>query len=282
MSAAQMFEAYGVFRESILCAAIAGATLGFLGVYVVLRRVVFVSAAVTQSAGLGVALAFFAGIHLGVTIDPMVGATVLALLATFALAIDTSRLRLSRESVVGLVYAASGGIAVLIGDRITQEAHDIHAILFGSAVLVRSVDLTVVAAVAGVLLAVHVWWFRGITFAVFDPITARVHGLPTGLLSFLVLVSVGVMAGVSARALGAMPVFAFSTLPAMASLMLVDRLSVNFALAALIGAAAGVAGFAFAFVTQFPVGASQTATAAAFTAAAFVVALVRRAAATRR
>ncbi len=276
MNAAQLVEAYGVFRESILCAAIAGAALGFLGVYVVLKRVVFVSAAVTQSAGLGVALAFYAGIHLGFDVDPMFGATAFALLATFALALDTSRLRLSRESVVGLVFAASGGIAVLVGDRITQEAHDIHAILFGSAVLVRPVDLTVVALVAFALIAVHLWWYRGITFAVFDPLTARVHGLPTNLLSFLVLLSVGVMAGVSARALGAMPVFAFSTLPAMASLMLVDRLSANFALATLIGALAGVAGFVFAFATQFPVGASQTATAAAFTAAAFVVALVRR------
>ena len=54
-----------LFRDPIVCGAAAGLVLGFLGVYIVLRRMVFVSAAITHSAGLGVALAYYAQIHLG-------------------------------------------------------------------------------------------------------------------------------------------------------------------------------------------------------------------------
>src|SRR5437870_4364362 len=131
-----------IFRNPLLCALVAGAVLGFLGVFVVLRRMVFVSAGVTQSAGLGVALAFYLDIHIGLHLDPLVGAAALSLIATLTMSVDSGRLlKLPRESLLGLVFALSGGGAVLLGDRISQEAHDIESILFGSAVLVRSFDL---------------------------------------------------------------------------------------------------------------------------------------------
>jgi len=45
--------------------------------------------------------------------------------------LEPSRLRLTRESMLGLAYALTGGAAILVGDRISQEAHDVEAILFG-------------------------------------------------------------------------------------------------------------------------------------------------------
>src|SRR5206468_12324584 len=48
------FAAWDLFRDPVFAAMIAGATLGYLGVYIVLRRMVFVSAALSQAAGLGV------------------------------------------------------------------------------------------------------------------------------------------------------------------------------------------------------------------------------------
>jgi manganese/iron transport system permease protein len=277
---ADFVGAWDLFRDAMLCGAIAGTVLGFLGVYVVLRRMVFVSAAVTQSAGLGVALAFYAAIQLDVDIEPIWGAGACALVATLALLGDPERIHLTREAVLGIVFAVTGGAAVLVGSRITQEAHDIQAILFGSAVLVRPFDLTVVAAVGALILLIHVWWFRGLGFASFDPVSARVQRLPVGLLQAVVLVSIGAMVGASARALGAMPVFALSTLPAIAALALGLRLKAAFAVAATIGAVAGFGGYAAAFFLELPVGAAQTTLAAALTALAVLtrvaIGLVRR------
>lgn len=255
---ADFLGAWELFRDPVLCGAVAGAVLGFLGVYVVLRRMVFVSAALTQTAALGVAIAFYAGIHLGVNVDPIWGAALLTLLATALLALDPSRLHLTRESMLGLLFALAGGATVLVGDRITQEAHDIQAILFGTAVLVRPLDLHVVLLGGAVTTLIHLWWFRGLTFASFDPVTARVQGLPVGLLQTLVLVSIGVMVGVTARALGALPVFAFTTLPAISALLVAPSLPIAFGLASLLGAVGGAGGYLAAFLWQLPVGASQT------------------------
>ncbi|WP_408890695.1 metal ABC transporter permease [Myxococcus faecalis] len=258
----QFIEGFELFRDPLLCALLAGGVLGFLSVYVVLRRMVFVSAAVAQSAGLGVALAFYAGIHLGFEVEPVIGATALALLATMLLMMDPTRLRLTRESLLGMAYALSGGAAILVGDRIAQESHDIQGILFGTAVLVTPEQLRTVAVAGIAVMALHLWWYRGITFASFDRIGALVQGLPVRLLDGVLMVSIGVMVGVCARALGALPVFAFSTLSAIAALMLDLRLPWTFVVATLAGIVSGVGGYMFAYFFDFPVGGSQTVVAA--------------------
>lgn len=249
---------FELFRDPLLCGLVAGCVLGFLSVYVVLRRMVFVSAAVSQAAGLGVALAFYAGIHLGFEVHPVLGAAGLSLLATLLLMVDPARLRLTRESVLGLAYALAGGAAVLVGDRIAQESHDINAILFGTAVVVRESDLTLVLAAGAGVMLLQLWWYRALTFTSFDRLGAAVQRLPVRLLDGALMTSVGVMVGVSARALGSLPVFAFSTLAAIAALVLELPLPATFAVATVLGGLSGVGGYVCSYLFEFPVGASQT------------------------
>lgn len=292
----------GIYQNPIIWAAVIGAVLGFLSGYIVMRRMVFVSAAVTQAAALGVALAFWLPIIGGVSLfgliaiddsvhllwgtielpfGPTAGGVILSLAAAALLSIEPRRTGISREMMLGMVYAFAGGATILIGSRIRQEAHDIQSILFGPSVLIAEVDLDRVLVAGAVVMLVHLWWFRGLVFASFDPIAARVQRLPVRLLELVLLLSIGVMVGVSARAVGALPVFALSTMPAVAALQLSrGHLLVTFALAAVIGAASGAGGYLVAFFGGFSVGASQTVVVVAAAFAAVIgrlgVAAVRR------
>lgn len=263
-----------LYRDAVWCAGVAGLLLGFLSAYVVLRRMVFVSAAISQAAGLGVALSFYGGLHWGVAVPPGYAAVGLALVTAGLLALDPRPLGLSREVVLGLVFALAGGAAVLVAENITQDAHEIEDILFGAAVLVDPSDLRRVELTAGVLLLLHVWWFRGVAFAGFDPVAARVHGLPVRTLDGFLFASIGIAVGVAAQAIGSLPVFALSTLPGAAALLLArGRYVVVFALAALFGALAGVGGYLVAFFEDWTVGASQTVVAGALVVIAAGLAL---------
>lgn len=269
-----------LFRGAILCALAAGLVLGFLGVYVVLRRMVFASAAISQGAALGVALSFLLevvfsfGTHTArhvegapadhtfaeIAFDPVLWAVLCALATTLLLLADPQRLRLTRESVLGLAFLLTGSGALIVGSKITQEAHDINSILFGTAVVVRDVDLWLMLLAAAVILAVQLVSLRATVFASLDPTGARVAGLPVARLDVVLFLSLGVSVAIATRALGALPVFGFSVLPAMTALALFDRPGVVFATAACLGGGAGVAGYALAFVLELPVGATQTAT----------------------
>jgi zinc transport system permease protein len=247
----------GIYQDPVLCGILAGAVLGLLGVFVVLRRAVFVTAAISQSAGLGVVLAFALQIHGGVPVPPVIGALALALAATSLLALRTQRSIFARERVVGFCYIGASAAAVLVGDRIAQEAHDVAAILFGAAVLVRPEDLWLVGIVATVAAVLVLVSYRGLVFAGFDPEGARVHGLPVGVIELGLWLLVAITVSVTTRAIGALPVFAFAVLPAMGALALVQRLSHALIAAALVGAISGGLGYVLAFFLQFPVGAAQ-------------------------
>jgi len=255
-------QGWAMYREAVFSGGIAGLTLGFMAVYVVLRRMVFVSAAVTQAAGLGVAASFWISLQLGVALDPAWGATAMALGTAVVLAGDPRRWGLSREMMLGIAFALTAGAAVLIGSRIPQETGDIQAILFGNAVVVSAGDMHHLLWTSVGVMILQLWWFRGFSFASFDAVSARVQGLPVRLLDVILLLSVGVVVGEVARALGAMPAFAMSTLPGMAALLLVrGPLWATFAVASLIGAAAGVGGYLLAYREQFSVGPAQAVTA---------------------
>ncbi len=267
---------WALYRDPVLCGVTAGAVLGVLGVFVVLRRAVFVTAAVSQSAALGVALAFLLGIYLGVTPPPVLCAFILALAATGVLAWRSPSTRLPREAIVGLLYVAASALAVLVGDRIAQEAEDITAILFGSAVLVRPQDFVAVLGVSGLVVVAIGFLYRGLVFAGFDPEGARVQALPTARIELALWTLVALEVSVTTRAIGALPVFAFSVLPAMAALRASSRLSHAVLLAGLAGALSGGVGYISAFLLRFPVGAAEACIAAVLFSIAVLVARLRR------
>ncbi len=264
----------------IVCGALAGALLGTLGVYVVLRRMVFVSAAVSEAAGFGVVLAFAAQAFLGVPAllaDPLLGAAVVAILASRLFVHDPIRLHLSRESVLGVVFVLSGAAALLLGSRIPQETHDIQHVLFGTAVMVRTADLIAVAAVAVALLSLHAWVHRGLALATFDPDGAAVQGLPVRLLDVSLFLAIGLAVAVTTHAIGALPVFALTILPAVAALALVRRLVHALVLSCALGLISGAVGYVAAYLLALPVGASQAGVAGLLALLGMAVGWVRRA-----
>lgn len=266
---------WDLYRDPVLCGVCAGIGLAALGVFVVLRRAVFVTAALSQAAGLGVALAFYAQIHLALNVSP-VFAALLASVTTTGLLSFGPRLRLPREMLVAFFFIAASAGAVLLGDRIAQEAHDISSILFGSAVLVRPLDLALVVAVTALSVLLLFVLRRALLFTGFDPEGAKVQRLPVRLIEGALWFSLALNVSVSARALGSLPVFAFVVLPAGAALLLADRLSRVLLIAMMLGAVAGGAGYVFAFLGDLPVGASQALTAAALALLAYVIALIRQ------
>lgn len=263
----------------ILCGALAGGLLGTLGVYVVLRRMVFVSAAVSEAAGLGVVGAFAAQAFLGLPAalaDPLLGAAVVALLACRLFVADPIRLHLTRESVLGMVFVLSGAAALLLGSQIPQETHDIQHVLFGTAVMVRWTDLIAVAVVAVVVLCMHAWIHRGMALATFDPEGAAVQGLPVRHLDLFLFFSIGIAVAVATHAIGALPVFALTVLPAVAALAVVRRLVHALVLAGALGFLAGASGYLVAYLLALPVGASQAGVAGLFALVGLAVGFFRK------
>ncbi|WP_158542621.1 metal ABC transporter permease [Lujinxingia litoralis] len=259
---------YGdLYRDPILTALAAGLGLGLLGVYVVSRRIVFVSAALSQTSALGVTLAFYLSAQLGLVglLAELLAPTLAILLSTlvvFGLVWLGERPTLGRDALLGVAFIVPTALVLLIGPFIARELHEVEAVLHGSAVLVRSSDLYAIAGATLLVVATQVFAFRAFVFASLDPLVARTQGVPVRLLDALLFGAIALLTGLSTRALGALPTFGLTVLPAIGALGLNIGLKWVFIVAATTGAAAGVLGYLVALATDASVGASQTLVAA--------------------
>lgn len=268
-SFAEFMGSYFLWRDPMIVGAVSGAICGFLGVYVVLRRIVFVGAMLSQVSSFGVALAFyiqglFAMSLVKSLVDPFALSLVMTGAAALFFALNRGLVRISQEGIIGFGYLLASGIVVIIGDRITHEAHDIADILFGSAVVVDHKEVYIIPAVACLSIIIHWVFFKDFVFVSFDPETARLFKYPVRVLNTILLLTIGIVIAVTTRALGALPVFALVVLPPLTALFLTERLSRVFALSVLIGILSAVLGYYFSFILSLPTGASISTSASLF------------------
>ncbi len=255
--------------EAVVASVAVAAVCAVIGVYTILRRVVFLPAALSQISGFGVVFAFLLAVWLPWLSGSWVGrpdviATAITLLAALLLGWMPRPRRLSREAIIGMAYVISSALVVMIGDRIPQESHDIKDILFGNAVAVEQGQMYVALCVAGAVLIVHGLMLRPFLLASFDSDTARAHGVPTRIVDAALFLTMGLTISTATKTIGAMPVFAFSILPASAALKLFHDIRLVFLSAALIGAASAFLGYYISFVWSFPTGACMVAVTALF------------------
>jgi ABC-type Mn2+/Zn2+ transport system permease subunit len=269
VSALQDFwQAQEIWREPLIASLIAGALLGFLGVYVVLRRTVFVSAALTQLSTLGLIASLLFEERLGVEVEhtsvQLAVAIVFSVAGALILGALQSGRRLPTEAGVGMSYVVAGAFVILGANRLVHAAHDFNSMVFGNAVAVPLSDVIVLLTVTAICLAVHFLFRKELVFISFDRETAEAVGLRTPLWNGLLFFTIGLAIPVAARALGALPVFAFLTIPASAALLVVRRLRAAFVLAAGIGLVAATGGYLVSWFWQLPTGATMVALAGVF------------------
>jgi zinc transport system permease protein len=264
----EFLAARDIWREPLIASVVAGALCGFLGVYVVLRRMVFVSAALTQLSTLGLIAALVLEEALGVEVEhagvQLAVALAFSIAGALLLGMAVEGRRLPAETAVGGTYVLAGALVVLGANRLVHAAHDLNAMVFGNAVAVPVADLLALAAVAALCAAVHALFAKELVFVSFDPETAAALGFSVRRWDGLLFGTLGLAIPVAARALGALPVFAFLTLPAAAALLLVPRLRAAFALAGAIGLVAAAGGYLVSWFWQLPTGATMVVVAGAF------------------
>jgi len=129
-------------RYALLASVLAGGVSAYLGVYVLLRRIVFVGIALAQIATLGVAVGHLLGLHGAEAAFGMslVGVTF------FAFQRDSGRI--PRESAIGVAYAAASALTILCVSKSPLGELDVLSLIFGNVLGVTEAQLYVLAALA--------------------------------------------------------------------------------------------------------------------------------------
>ena len=137
----EFLSAREIWQVPLTASIVAGALLGALGVFVVLRRTVFVSAALTQLSTVGLVLALLIEERLHIESrarDRTARGRHRLLRGRRARSSGAFRSRrLPAEAAVGGVWVAASALVVLgVSRLLVHEAHDLGGIVFGNAVAV--------------------------------------------------------------------------------------------------------------------------------------------------
>ncbi len=278
-------DALPILQNGILAGLLVALVSAFLGVYVILKRIVFVSAAISQISSLGVACAFLVAVLFGhhasevksqFLSGPGLTSVVFACVAALMLARQVSEKRITRESILGIGYLLPAGLTLLILDVLSAEAHAIEDILFGNSVFVSVEQLRVQAVTAVAVLLIHMLLYKEFIFTSLDPETATACGMRTRLYNRVLLLTMAFTISVSIMSIGALPVFAFMVIPASAALTLTERLGRAFLLSVAFGVSSALVGFYLSFVFSLPTGPAMLTTAGLFLIPGAVRALWQR------
>jgi zinc/manganese transport system permease protein len=228
--------------------------LGYLGLHVLLRKVIFVDLALAQIAALGAVVAFVFG-HQPGGVESFAFSLGAAFIGAAIFAWSRARReRVPQEAIIGITYVVASAATILVVDRAPEGAEHIKELLAGSIlwvtwpVVLR--DLAICAAVG-----VFHWLFRK-RFALIseDPEAAFAGGLAVRWWDFLFYLSFGVVITVSVEIAGVLMVFAYLVAPAIIALAATDRWSARIALAWLLGLAASALGLLASYQWDLPSG----------------------------
>jgi zinc transport system permease protein len=180
----QFIEAWSLFSTAVWSSVLAGILLGLLGSYLVLRKMVFLNAAITQASTLGIVLAFV--IHQ--IIPPLLLAPVVTMLCVWW--VDQNDPKLNRENRIAVVFVICNALAIVLHSMTTQEPNEIERLLMGSAVLVQEDDYLQLLWSTLIIGIWQFWWWRGFAKVSFDPVSAQIQGLPFQVLNFILLLQI--------------------------------------------------------------------------------------------
>lgn len=244
----ELLAAFGddyTLRTVLAGSALIGITSGVLGSYAFLRRQSLLGDAVTHCTLPGIALAFL----ITGTKHPLAlltGGALSGWVGALAVSAIHRRSRISYDAALAMLLSVFFGVGLVLLTFIQKLPNAAQAgletFLFGQAATLLARDVRTMAALGLVALLLVVALWKEWKLLVFDPEYAgslgwRVRGLDVALITTLILAIV-----IGLQSVGVVLMSAMVVTPAAAARQWTDRFGTLLALAALIGASAGVTG----------------------------------------
>lgn len=212
-----------------------GVLAGTVGVFVLVRRLAFVSDALTHTVFPGVVIGYLLAGDNGI----FVGALVAGAVTAVALTLLTRGRRVTEDAAIAVLLTSMFSIGVVLVSRRSSYTADLTAFLFGRLLTVSVTEIVQTAVVGVVVAATLLVAGKELVLRAFDPEGARAQGYRVDLLDLVLNVLVALVVVAAVRAVGSVLVIALLIVPAAAARLVTHRLAAIGVLAAVIGAVGG-------------------------------------------
>jgi len=218
-----------VFALVLLAGVCAAVAVGFLGVFVLFRRMALVGDALSHVALPGLAVAIALGV------DPIWGALAALLAAAVGIFYISRATRLYEEAIVGILFslALAGGVLLLKG-------RELEAALFGDLTSLSALDVWLTIGLSLAIGLATLALYRQLALVSFSSDLARANGVNVDRVSLLFFILLALAVALGVKVVGTLLVGSLVIIPAASganlarSLKVLTGLSIFFAVASVV------------------------------------------------
>jgi ABC-type Mn2+/Zn2+ transport system permease subunit len=232
-----------VLALQIIVGVIIGFGAGYLGSFMVLKRMSLVGDALSHVALPGIAIAFI------FNINPFIGAFFALFLAILGIWVLEKKTELPSETLVGIFFTLSLAIGLLI----TPEAELFEA-LFGDISRVNFNDLIITIILSLIIVIVMAKIKNGLTLGTISKDLTKSMGFPVAYINLLFLSMVAIIVAMGLKVVGTLLMGSLVIIPAAAAKNISHNLNRYVFFAGLLGALSALFGVQIAHSFNFSAG----------------------------
>ena len=198
---------YQFFINALLAALFSSITCGFIGTYIVSRRIVFISGGISHTSFGGVGIGYYLGIN------PILGAAIFSVLSAIGFEAFSHKSELREDSIIGMMWSFGMAVGIIFIFITPGYAANLMSYLFGSILTVSSSEILLMAGLALLIFLFFALLFKEILFVAFDEDYARTQGIPTPLINYVLISLVALTIVINIRVVGIIMVISLLTIP---------------------------------------------------------------------
>ena len=255
-----------LLRNSIYISLLVGLVCPLIGVYLTLRRLIFMGVALPQISSCGVAFAFalqawgvIPHIHENEHSLAFIGSTAFTLPTILLLSLMMRRGGGAVEGRLGTVYVLAGAWSILLLVTNPLGEHGLLDMLKGEIIAITDADLGRTAATFGTVVLLLIVFRKEFLLVSFDREMAITLKKKVVLWDALLFLLIGLTISMAVLSVGPMVAFGFLLIPPLIAHMFVRNMRQFAWLAAGVGGLGAFVGFCIAYRLNFPVGPTDVA-----------------------
>lgn len=253
-----------LFRNSLYVSILIGFACPLVGVFLVLRRLVFMGVTLPQISSTGVAFAL--SVPMWLSTGPVehtssrehllafIGSSTFSLLAILVLAFLERRSRGLSEGRLGTAYVVAYALSIIILSKNPHGETGWLDLMKGEVITVSTTDFIMTAAALGIVLAVLGLFYKELLFVSFDRSMAVTLGKNVVFWDVVLYLLIGMTVSMAVLSVGPLISFGFLLVPALTAHLLARNVRQLMAIAAVSGGLAAFLGFWIAYANDLPVG----------------------------
>ena len=241
-----MYCLYCQFPEALISGLLISAVCALLGVFVILKRAVFIGITLSEVAACGVAVSFLLGI------PPFAGSLMLVMGAVSLLAMPFENQRIPRDTLMGILFIAAAALTILLVSKSGPGLMEINAVLYGDLILASTRELKILLAILTPALALFLIILRPTLYSFMDREGSKVLGVKTWIWESLYFLMLGIIISAASQIAGALLIFCYLVVNPAAALVASKKISRVLVIAPVLAMTATFIGMVVSFSYDFP------------------------------